>query len=116
MKSSPLAPFLVIVLTVCGLFVMQAKDKRIRDDDPLMERYRHAELEVKQAVSEGRISREEAGRKLREIKGNLWGGEERRIVVSIRKTQVMEEFTKISIGSKKRSRRVKFLTRRPAKN
>ena len=75
MKSSPLAPFLVIVLTVCGLFVMQAKDKRIRDDDPLMERYRHAELEVKQAVSEGRISREEAGRKLREIKGNLWGGE-----------------------------------------
>ena len=54
---------------------MQAKDKRIRDDDPLMERYRHAELEVKQAVSEGRISREEAGRKLREIKGNLWGGE-----------------------------------------
>ena len=40
---------------------MQAKDKRIRDDDPLMERYRHAELEVKQAVSEGRISREEAG-------------------------------------------------------
>tara|TARA_B100000674_G_scaffold18984_3_gene13438 strand:+ start:19088 stop:20023 length:936 start_codon:yes stop_codon:yes gene_type:complete len=40
-----------------------------------MERYRHAEREVKQAVSEGRISREEAGRKLREIKGQLWGDE-----------------------------------------
>jgi len=40
-----------------------------------MERYRHAEREVKQAVSEGRISREEAGRKLREIKGKLWGDE-----------------------------------------
>ena len=75
MKSSPLAPLIVIILFSCGLFVLQAKEKRIRDDDPLMERYRHAEREVKQAVSEGRISREEAGRKLREIKGQLWGDE-----------------------------------------
>ena len=75
MKSSPLAPLIVIILFSCGLFVLPAKEKRIRDDDPLMERYRHAEREVKQAVSEGRISREEAGRKLREIKGKLWGDE-----------------------------------------
>ena len=75
MKSSPLAPLMVIILFSCGLFVLQAKEKRIRDDDPLMERYRHAEREVKQAVSEGKMSREEAGRKLREIKGKLWGDE-----------------------------------------
>jgi hypothetical protein len=75
MKSSPLAPLIVIILFSCGLSVLQAKEKRIRDDDPLMERYRHAEREVKQAVSEGKMSREEAGKKLREIKGRLWGDE-----------------------------------------
>ena len=72
---------------------MQAKDKRIRDDDPLMERYRHAELEVKQAVSEGRISREEAGRKLREIKGKLWGDERE-------KEDPNHEIAKLSAGSR----------------
>ena len=75
MKSSPLATLIVIILFSCGLSVLQAKEKRIRDDDPLMERYRHAEREVKQAVSEGKMSREEAGRKLREIKSKLWGDE-----------------------------------------
>ena len=78
MKSSPLATLIVIILFSCGLSVLQAKEKRIRDDDPLMERYRHAEREVKQAVSEGRISREEAGRKLHEIKDKLWGDERRK--------------------------------------
>ena len=75
MKSSPLATLIVIILFSCGLSVLQAEEKRIRDDDPLMERYRHAEREVKQAVSAGEMSREEAGRKLREIKGKLWGDE-----------------------------------------
>ena len=75
MKNSPLVTLIVIILFSCGLSVLQAKEKRIRDDDPLMERYRHAEREVKQAVSEGKMSREEAGRKLREIKGKLWGDE-----------------------------------------
>ena len=75
MKTSTLPKIILTMLFSCGLFVLQAKEKRIRDDDPLMERYRHAEREVKQAVSEGRISREEAGRKLREIKDKLWGDE-----------------------------------------
>jgi polyhydroxyalkanoate synthesis regulator phasin len=75
MKSSPLATLILTIIFTCGPSLLQAKEKRIRDDDPLMERYRHAEREVKQAVSEGRISREEAGRKLREIKGKLWGDE-----------------------------------------
>ena len=75
MKTSTLPKIILTMLFSCGLFVLQAKEKRIRDDDPLMERYRHAEREVKQAVSEGRISREEAGRKLREITGKLWGDE-----------------------------------------
>ena len=73
-----LRPFCVTILFGCGLSFLQAKDKRIRDEDPLMERYRHAESEIKQAVSEGRISRAEAGRKLREIKGKLWGDERER--------------------------------------
>ena len=75
MKSLHFATLFVTILFGNGLSDLQAKEKRIRDDDPLMERYRHAEREVKQAVSEGRISREEAGRKLHEIKGQLWGGE-----------------------------------------
>ena len=75
MKSLPFATLCVTILFGCGLSFLQAKDKRIRDEDPLMERYRHAESEIKQAVSEGRISRAEAGRKLREIKGKLWGDE-----------------------------------------
>ena len=94
---------------------MQAKDKRIRDDDPLMERYRHAELEVKQAVARDEFRGRKLGGNCLRSRVIFGGGGERRIVVSIRKTQVMEEFTKISIGSKKRSRRVKFLTRRPQK-
>ena len=57
---------------------MPAEQKRIRDDDPLMERYRHAEREVRQAVSEGKMSREEAGRKLGEIKGKLWGDDRKK--------------------------------------
>ncbi len=75
MKSLHFATLFVTILFGYGLSDLQAKEKRIRDDDPLMERYRHAEREVKQAVSEGRISREEAGRKLSEIKSQLWGGE-----------------------------------------
>jgi len=75
MKTSTLPKIILTMLFSCGLFVLQAKEKRIRDDDPLMERYRHAEREVTQAVSEGKMSREEAGGKLREIKGKLWGDE-----------------------------------------
>ncbi len=75
MKSLPFATLFVVILYGCGLSVLQAKEKRIRDDDSLMERYRNAEREIKKAMSEGRISRDEAGRKLREIKSKLWGDE-----------------------------------------
>ena len=83
MKSLPFATLCVTILFGCGLSFLQAKDKRIRDEDPLMERYRHAESEIKQAVSEGRISRAEAGRKLRRSRVSSGGMSERR------KTQTM---------------------------
>ncbi len=128
MKSLPFATLFVTILFGCGLSFLQAKDKRIRDDDPLMERYRNAEREIKHAMSEGRISREEAGRKLRVIKGRLWGDErekgssrdkgdprhelrqaERRIQEAIEKGEISHEearkkLTEFHEGQKKASR------------
>ncbi|MBT3636637.1 MAG: hypothetical protein HN531_06840 [Opitutae bacterium] len=75
MKTSILPKIILTIIFSCGLFVLQAKEKRIRDDDPLMERYRQAEREVMKAVSEGELSKDEAGKKLREIKSKLWGDE-----------------------------------------
>jgi polyhydroxyalkanoate synthesis regulator phasin len=78
MKSPIPGTLIITILFTCGLSLLQAEEKRIRDDDPLMERYRHAEREVRQAVSEGKMSREEAGRKLGEIKGKLWGDDRKK--------------------------------------
>jgi polyhydroxyalkanoate synthesis regulator phasin len=128
MKNSILGTLILTILFSGGLFFLQAEEKRIRDDDPLMERYRHAEREVRQAVSEGKMSREEAGRKLREIKGQLWGDQrkkanrrekedpghelrqvERRIHEAIEKGEISHEearkkLTEIHEGHKKESR------------
>jgi len=64
----------VIILTATFFFVAQADDKK-GGKDPRAEKFRAAEEKIWGAVKAGKLSKEDAQKKLAGLKKEIWGGD-----------------------------------------
>ena len=67
----------VIILTAAFFFGAQADDKK-EGKDPRAEKFRAAEEKIWAAVKAGKVSKEDAQKKLTGLKKKIWGGDQKK--------------------------------------
>ena len=74
MKIKTLRTFVAAVMLLGSLFFVQADDKKA-GKDPRAEKFRAAEEKIWGAVKAGKLSKEDAQKKLAGLKKEIWGGD-----------------------------------------
>ena len=74
MKIKTLGTFVAAVVLLGSLFFVQADDKKA-GKDPRAEKFRVAEEKIWGAVKAGKLSKEDAMKKLKGLKDQIWSGD-----------------------------------------
>ena len=77
MKFKTLGTLVAAVLLIGSLFIVQADDKK-EGKDPRAEKFRAAEEKIWAAVKAGKVSKEDAQKKLTGLKKKIWGGDQKK--------------------------------------
>ena len=77
MKFKTLGTLVAAVFLIGSLFIVQADDKK-EGKDPRAEKFRAAEEKIWAAVKAGKVSKEDAQKKLTGLKKKIWGGDQKK--------------------------------------